>query len=278
VILKGVPTKIRALIIDAEGEPKTASKSATVTITRDSTGATVVSGASAGETDANGIVTYELAAQTELDRLTAKWVCDGVTVETVEEIVGLRLCSLADVVRDLSSEPEVELQRVARNIAERFLEDECGVAFRPRYGHEKLDGSGTAKLLLPSPKVSAVRSVKIEEPEEEVETLTAEELENLRLGEAGGVLWRPTSWPEGFHNINIVYEHGFTNPPGAARRAAALLARHIVTKRPSNLDDRATSMSTDEATYTLITAGIRGNLTGIPDVNAFIESWQFPTV
>lgn len=275
MVLRGVPTNIRALIVDADGEPLK-DKAVTVTVTKDSTGAAVVTDAEAGKTDASGIATYKLAAQATLDRFNATWTCEGGTYRTVEESVGLRLCSLAQVEEDVSETLSAETKRLARDAAEQFLEDECGVAWRPRYAHETVDGTGQHKLYLPHPKLTSVRSVTIHEGSEET-TLTAGELEALRIYDEG-CIWREEAWPAGSKNVEVVYEHGFANPPGAARRCAALLARHIATKRPSNLDDRATSYATDEASYTLITAGLRGNLTALPEVNAFLQSRQFPTV
>lgn len=271
MILKGVATKISALMVGADGEPLK-EKAATVTITRDSTGATVVSSASAGTTSAAGIATYELAAQSTLDRFVCSWVCEGRTITTVEEMVGLRLCSLASVEEDVTETLSTERKSIAREIAEQFLEDECGVAFRPRYAHVYLDGTGGTDILLPHPQASSVRSVSVGD-----EALSGEELEDLALYESGR-LYREEGWTEGRRNVEIIYEHGFDNPPAQARRCAALLARHYATKRLSNLEDRSSRYETAEAIYSLITPGMRGNLTALPEVNAFLQSWQFPEV
>jgi hypothetical protein len=269
VVLKGVATNIRALITDADGKPVPKEKSVTVTIVKDSDGSTVVNAAEAGKTDENGISTYKLAAQASLDKLTATWTCEGSTFTTVEEIVGARICSFAQITEEITGETVTdEKLRIARDIAERLLEDECGVAFRPRYAHEVLDGSGMQKLHLSHPKVSTLRSVS-----SEGEALTVSE---LKLYPAGGVIWYEQGWsttkPQ---NVVAIYEHGYSAPPAQASRVCALLARHIAVKRLSNLDDRASSYSTEEATYSLITPGVRGMVTAIPEVNAFIEANQF---
>lgn len=279
MILKGVPSTIRALITDAEGEPAAKEIKVTVKVVKDSTGATVVAAGEA-ETDANGVATYELAAQSELDRFTVTWTVaeEGGTFTTIEEMVGLRLCSLPDVATSVNETLTTEKKATARDYAEQFLEDECGVAFRPTYAHECLDADGGQKLYLPHPKVSSIRSVVIGETEATQVTLTEEELGELKVYPEEGYVWRASGWAEGHRNIEVIYEHGFDNPPGQARRVAGILARHLATQRLSNLDERSTSYTTDEATYSLIVAGIRGNQTSLPEVNAFIEAWQFSEV
>jgi hypothetical protein len=241
-----------------------------VTIVRDSDGLEVATGAGA-DMEADGILAFELPAQVLLDRLTATWEVGEMTVITTEEIVGARLCTLEAVAAGVISSdgPDPDLVRAARDIAERFLEEECRVALRPRYGRAVLDGSGQPKLLLPAPMVFAVRAVRIDG------ALVEDE---CRLYPEAGVIWRRGGWPEGVLNVDIVYEHGYSVPPAAAGRCAQLLARHLVTKRPTNLDDRSTQISTDEATYSLVVPGLRGAATSLPEVNAFIESNYFPGV
>jgi hypothetical protein len=270
MVLKGVPTNIRALITDADGRPVPKETAVKVTIVKDSDGSTVVNEAGAGKTDENGIATYELAAQGSLDRLTATWKAGPSTFTTYEEIVGARLCSFAQVTEEISGSEVLtdEKLRIARDIAEYLLEDESDVAFRPRYARETLDGSGVQKLRLSHPKVISLRSVSLEG-----EALT---IGDLRLYPAGGVIWREQGWTTTTpQNVVAIYEHGFPSPPAGAARACALLARHIAVKRLSNLDDRATAYSTEEATYALITPGVRGMVTAIPEVNAFLEANQF---
>jgi hypothetical protein len=271
VVLKGVATNIRALITDADGEPVAAETKVKVTAVRDSDGHEYT-----GEvkTDKEGTATYELAAQPAVDLLTFTREGTGFTFTTYEEVVGARLCSLAQIREGISevSEEEVTEEQLAeaRDIAEQVIEDECGVAFRPRYAREVLDGNGAKKLLLSHPKISALLSVELEEE--------ALEVADLKAYPSGGSVWREEGWTEGVQNVEVVYEHGFPYPPAQATRVCALLARHIASKRPSNLDDRATSISTEDAAYSLITPGVRGMVTAIPEVNAFISSWQFPQV
>lgn len=269
MVLRGSPSTISTLLTDADGEPLAKDTTVTVAITRDSDGSSVVEGAEV-KTDADGVASYELAAQSTLDRFTVTWVAGTATFTTVEESIGLRLCSLASVVEDLDHEVAGDRQRLARDIAEQFLEDECGVAFRPRYGHVTLDGSGTETLLLPEPQVHSLRAVKIDDA-----TLTESDLEAITVYGNGGYLKRSEGWSG---RVDVIYEHGYQSPPPAARRAAAILARHLATKRPSNLEDRATTYTTDVATYALIQPGIRGAVTALPEVNAFIESWQHPEI
>lgn len=272
MILRDTPAKVRAYVTDAEGEalPQKGAPGVTVAVTRDSDGEVVTTGAASFED--NGVVVSELPPQSSVDLLTFTWTIGTTTVVTTEEIVGARLCTLEAIAAliDSSVTPDTATLRAARDIAEQLLEAECGVAFRPRYAREVLDGSGQNKILLRHPKVSAIRSGSVDE--------TALTVGDLKLYEVAGAVWSDERWVEGAQNVDIAYEHGFKVVPAQASRVCALLARHIATKRPSNMDDRATSYSTDEATYSLITPGVRGMATAIPEVNAFIEAWRFPTV
>jgi hypothetical protein len=154
----------------------------------------------------------------------------------------------------------------ARTLAETTLEDLCGVAFVPRYARERVAGTGTNQLLL-RPRVSAVRSVTIDGTD-----YTQSQLDAL-VTDGNGVVYSPNDrWTAGYGNVTLTYEHGYDRVPPRVSQACLLLAKNWLVKGP--LDDRMTSMSTDDGTFSLLTPGIRGSYVGIPEVDAVINEFS----
>jgi len=253
------------------GEPVEADDAPTVTVVRDD-GTALVTDAPA--TGSKGEYSLVLSPEqtASLDILTATWkaTVDGVvqTFTTRHEIVGDYLASIKAIRDSLPKQvsPSEEGIVWARTLAEGWLEDECRVAFRPRYAREAVDGTGEGKILLGRPRLIGLREVTVNGEPADLETLK---------GYPSGVVWTAGSWPEGALNISVAYEHGFPRPPAQVSRAAVRLARHFIVENPSDYDERASSMSTDEAHYTFITPGMRGAITSIPEVNVVIEAFEY---
>jgi hypothetical protein len=55
-----------------------------------------------------------------------------------------------------------------------------------------------------------------------------------------------------------------------------LLTKVWLIKGP--LDDRLTSLSTDDGTFTLLTPGVRGSVFGIPEVDATLAQYRVPVI
>jgi hypothetical protein len=250
------------------GEEAEFSGEPTVKITRDSDGA-VVEHAAVEKVPAGDEIeffTVEIGGDDlpDLDLLTLEWTDGSSTYTTYAEVVGGRMCSLDQIQEDVTEAiPTLRLEQ-AREAAQRLLEDECAVAWRPRYARTLIDGKGRQKVSLPDCMVIQLRSVKVEGSEVD--------LADVVLYEDTGTIYKSGGWSSGARNIEVIYDHGFAHAPQQAGRACALLGRHFATKRLSNMDDRSTSYSTDEATYTLITPGVRGMATAIPEVNVFIQN------
>jgi hypothetical protein len=87
-----------------------------------------------------------------------------------------------------------------------------------------------------------------------------------------GVIYTANGWTRGFGNYSISYEHGYSEPPARIRQAALLWAKSVLVKGP--IDDRTTSFSNDEGTFSLATPGMRGSWTGIPEVDATIQQYS----
>jgi len=272
-LLRGTSGELRfeltvgAVLKAADEPPK-------ITVVRDNGSILVTKGETTGT---GGEYTYVLTpTQTaSLDLLTATWEAkiSGVvqSFTTHHEIVGNYMVSTAAIKASLpSGVTKTEEQIVeARNLAEGWLEEACSVAFRPRYARETLDGSGTQRLLLSNPQLITIREAEVGD--------TVVALESLK-GYPEGVAWGEELWTEGAANVSIAYEHGFLVTPAMVSRAALRLARHFLVEDPSNYDERASSMSTDEAHYTFITPGMSGAMTSIPEVNVVIQHFRYASI
>lgn len=249
---------------------------ATVTITRDD-GTAVVTAQPATEAG-TGVVSYTLTpAQTvPLDVLTVSWTATfggqaQVFTDTVEVAGGvLFTIAQARALNALSNATTYPAAAIAeaRTYVESELEHACGVAFVERYRRETVNGSGGVNLMLSMPRVTAVRSVTLDGA-----AITVGELADIAPG-PGGSLYNPAGWTAGFSNYEVVYEHGY--PDGAVRAAASqaalLWAKNHLVKGP--IDDRTTAFSTEDGTFSMATPGIRGSVSGIPAVDAFIQRYS----
>jgi hypothetical protein len=203
-----------------------------------------------------------------LDILTVTWVSTLQGPDTsIIEIVGDFLFTIAQAraMAPLSNTTIYPTARIAevRTLVETSLEDACGVAFVPRYRREAVNGSGGTKLVLSRPRVIAIRSVLLG-------GVVTSFIDIVPSGP--GVLYNPLGWTAGFGNYSIAYEHGYPTPPPMATRAALTWAKRFLVEGP--IDDRATSMSSADGTFMLLTPGIRGSVSGIPVVDAFIQQYD----
>lgn len=269
-LLRGASAELRFdLMID--GEPKEADEMPRVTVVRDD-GQAVITEQSVTGTKGEYAIVLTPEQTAALDILTATWSAkvegSTQTFVTRHEIVGGYLAGVSEIRASLPKGTTATDDGivVARTLAEGWLEDECHVAFRPRYARDTLDGSGEQKQLLDRPRVIVLREVSVAG-----EVL---DLDGLKMYPSGAI-WASTPWPEGAQNISVAYEHGFLSPPSRVSRAAVRLARHFIVENPSDYDERASSMSTDEAHYTFITPGMRGAVTSIPEVNVVIEAFEY---
>ncbi len=247
---------------------------ATIGITRDD-GTVVVAAGSATTDTGVGTVSYTLTpAQTALlDILTVSWTAtfggqSQAFTDTVE-VAGGVLFTLAQAraLKPLDNTTLYTTARIieARTMVEAALEDICGVAFVPRYRRQWVSGNGRSTILL-APRTTAIRSVSLNDV-----VVSAGYIDTMRLLPTGEVYY-PSWWTQGYVNYEIAYEHGYDNPPPRVSQAALLWAKKFLVSGP--VDDRATSMSTEDGTYALATPGMRGSFTGIPEVDAVIQQYN----
>lgn len=213
------------------------------------------------------------AHTTLLDRLTITWATSlkGTDVSYVE-VVGGFLFTIAelreeDPLGDTVAYPTAELARM-RTVVEQSFERECHRAFVPRYAFERITtGYGMAyNLSVRGRPLRSIRSASVDG-------------RALSAGDLATVVPRPSSfyWPQGwftgwtYGDIRVGYEYGEDFPEGDVVEAAKLLAKNWLVKGP--IDDRATSMSNDDGTFTMATPGLRGSRYGIPEVDAVVNGY-----
>ncbi len=241
---------------------------ATVIVTG-SDGTEIYNGAAADDGTGTFDVVLTPAMTADLDTLTATWTLtygsEPQVLVTTAEVVGGFLFTLAEAraIDPLQNTTKYTTAQIiaARTLAEQALEDVCGVAFVPRYGTETLDGTGGCNLLLSQPKVTAIRSVTINGAA--VADLTA------FTARRTGFVNYTAAWPQGYGNVTVGYEHGWAVPPARVSRAALRLAKRWLVEGP--VDDRATSLSSEDGTFALLTPGVSGVLFDIPEVVAVTQ-------
>jgi hypothetical protein len=259
-------------------DPASFSKDPTVTITRHSNGEAVVTDAEttkvpAGEDDIEHYTVDLTGAQlADVDLLTAVWTDGDSSYTSHHEVVGGFACSLAAITEKYKEGGKTDEEFAeARAIATREIEGACAVAFRPRYGKELLDGSGGQELLLRQPQLLRLLKVSIDG-----EDLSEEELGELTLDPAS-LLVRTGGWPVGRANIEVAYVHGYESF-SPAKLPVRDLAAYLLTESPTDWNERATSVSTEYGSYSLVTPGVRGASFPLPSVNAFVEDNRFVSV
>ena len=195
-----------------------------------------------------GVYSYTLAPQSVLERFQLVWegTFGGVVqrVTSYVEVVGGYVVSLADLAGEsgLSTKTPAELAE-ARQWFEDRAEDFCGVAFVPRYARDVLDGSGSRKLDLLHARPRSIISAKFDGA---VQTTTTWD-----LYDAGYIITSGGTFPWGYRNIEIIYEHGYDVPPSDIRDAAlsAIRSNVLATAGGGGIPAGVTQLITDAGTY-----------------------------
>ena len=267
-----------------DDEPITADLDAvTVDIERDDGTQIVTAGVANPVEDQPGVYSYLLtAADTALlDDLTVHWsgTVSGLAeaATTYVEVAGgviftVEQARTIDPLQNTEKYPTATI-RAYRSLVEDALEDWCGCAFVPRYARELVSGAFAREVpdayasyvMLHKPLVSRVRHLGID----------GEEMQDFSdvMALPTGALFRTSGWPIGVANIDVAYEHGWLEPPQRITQAALTLAKHWIVKGP--LDDRITAMTTDQGTFPMLTPGVRGSHSGLPDVDEAISQYRY---
>lgn len=153
-----------------------------------------------------------------------------------------------------------------------IIERVVGTSFVPRDVTQVFDGHmASDDVVLSASYVRSVTSATVD---------GVSVSDDLRVA-PGGVLRRfpvgtyvPDVWPTG--NVTVEYTAGYSDtPPGDIKEAAlqATRARLLTMDSQAGIDDRRTSMSTDQGTVNFVVAG-EDRPTGYPEVDAVIVGWR----
>jgi hypothetical protein len=265
----GAAGEIELRLVDETGDPIAPTGTVTVTLTRDD--GTEALAATTVPATSTGVYRRQVAPAltARVERYQVRWAftADGAaqTLDTTLEIAGGPLFTIAQA-RAHELDDEQHAIEYARLLAEDLLEHACSVAFTTRYARARLDGTGRRELLLPAPRVQEVLSCTVDGEPVDVDELVVLEDE--------GIVHRPASWPAGVRNVDIAYAHGHRTPFPLASRPALLVAERTLTRDRGALSSRATSITNEAGTQLLVVAGVRGMLTDIPEVNAFLREFD----
>ena len=254
----------------------------TVTVTRADDTAVATAAATTVSTQQ---VSYTLAASdnTQLDWLKAVWTDtgDSTTWTTYHEVVGGFYASVAEIrLRDLNladngKYPTTVIRSVMEEIETAF-ELECGRAFVPRYFRARVSGNGRDTMLLPVVDIRSIRSGRDYSDYQTYAAFTATDLANLDWYPSGALQRIDGSWwYSGQGNFVIDGEHGMDQPPPDVKAAAIRWLRATLNANKTGIPDRATTFSVESGgSYSLLTPGRNGAVTGIPDVDLVIERYR----
>lgn len=272
-VLKGQPS---TLSVGRDTKPT----SGTVTITRDRDSVVLVS-AGACDVEAER-VTYSFAAQSTVSNLTAVFtIVDAAGTSTVTvpvQVVGNRACSVSDVRRlkpldDPNRYPD-ELILNAITGLEVALEDACGVSFVPVERVNALhDGRGGSELVSRYARPVSLSAVSWSDGVATT-ALTSTEISRIVIDEEAGVLIRNLyGWFPGRRNVKITGVFGYQVVPGMVRQAVALGVRQMLID--SRVDPRAQSVTSEDGTTALlVTAGVRGAVFSLPELNQVVNQYR----
>ena len=238
------------------------------------------------------------------DLFTATWTVEGDNYNVVSliDVCDQRLFPLSDYAQfsELAQFDASQLE-TQRLMAEAFLERECGRAFTGRYGTEQIvlpgghwvgwggsggwgDGwrrnRGRGELTLRQPDAKVLRSITRTwtNSNGEVETY-AVSLDYAELDPFSSTIYyradRSSSQYDGlWGDLTIAYEYG--EWLADVRRICLILARYRLIQGP--VERRAVSMPVEGGgTIQLLTPGMSASVTGIPEVDRFIQRYNART-
>lgn len=215
------------------------------------------------------------AHTTNLDRLTATWTAGTEKVTSVHDVVGFHLITLERLRQfdplDNTDRFTYDDLRLGRDIATYAIERACNRAFAPQLRRETVTGRGDHFL-----PVTAAGRIQLQSLNDGSGPL---DLSTFALDTSGGFIERLTgSWGPGLYDV--AYVHGEEAVDPRVSRAVGLVAADLLyndaLEGASALNPRATSQTTEDGTFSLVTAGVGSNAFSLPEVNAVVQEWRLP--
>lgn len=283
VLAGSINPVLRVTLADQDGEPVAAVGVVTATIDRAS-GTSVAIGRVTAAGAGTGVHTVALttAEALALDVLRVTWLVGGVTRATSwHRTVGGFLFSIAEF-RDqvpsaasLALDQSADLLRVRDHVQAQF-ESLCMVAFAPRYDFVSLPRTwgSSARMVLPFPLVSSVRSIRQWSSSTAFTDVAALDLAAVRPSDSGVVDLAYGVY--GYHGVEVGFEHGFTQAPNDLKEAALVYGRLVSNRQRSGIPDRAISQTTpDGMTVNFGRIGTPWRPTGVDAVDEVLNRYDF---
>jgi hypothetical protein len=283
-VLVGTPATISLSILDQDGGLNSTAGAVTYGINRADSTVLVAAGASA--TVVSGVATLSLTAAqlATLDTLLVTWTTGGqVVATTYVDVVGAYWATLEEIRR---SDPSIETnpqrypnERIVsvRAQAEAMFEQVCKRSFVPRFRRDRLDGTGTDRMVLPTWDLRRLRSVQqwigvVAQP-----VWTQTELDSV-FPTKSGVAARTDGWVwiQGNDNTLVSWEYGLDAPPADLKAAFLRWMRHQLNATASGIPDRATSVIDGPGgnQFRIATPGVgRNSFTGVPEVDEVLARY-----
>lgn len=185
------------------------------------------------------------------------------------------LRALPDLLDEEERFPDERLVEAHDWIVE-IVERECGTAFiATTVTAELVSGSGCNGLRLANPYIQSVTAITVDSVAYTSPQVAAVVPDNGYLYLADNAVWPTTARK----NVSVTYVHGYsTTVPADLKQAMLRAARNwlLTMDAWSGKDSRATTISNEDGTFQLSTAG-PGRPTGLPDVDAVIMGWAKKT-
>ena len=271
-ILAGAPTpKLRADILDQDGEPVTASPGTlTCTITRaDGTVVATDRATTAGTAAADVTCELTTAEALTLDVLTAVWKVSGVVRHTsYHRVVGAFPFSVADLAKRAGIAEGFDN---AELLAERdritdLVESYCGPVV-PRYDLDQWVATGTCRHALTHRPVRTIRSVTVDGDAEDVADLDVDYVSGVVTGD---VL---------FYDVcTIGYENGHDRPAADLADAMLVAAADNLKRKTGVAGPRVRSISDGMGVTQQFSYAGKDHPTGIDEVDAIIMRHARPRI
>lgn len=271
-----------AVDLEVDGEPTAATGDVSIEVLR-ADGTVLTSGTASARIDPGRYEFTLTPAQTaDLDFLEARWTAtlDGAEqiITTWAEVVGAHVVSIAEMRRheplDDDTTYTADALTRARDLATYALERACNRGFTTHYARETIQPSGTSYLPLRGRLVRSASSVTVGATALDADGLAAV------FADRAGYLYRSSGWAYG-SNVTVEYLHGEQVAHPEVARAICLIAAEILFEDAldgdgSAIPDRATSISSEAGTFSLVTPGVGSAAFSLPEVNAVVEQWRIP--
>lgn len=258
--------------VDPDGQ------TATVTITKDSDGTALVTGAATTRLGV-GVYQYSTPVLASPDILTLVWSGtfsgQAQTIETHAEVVGGRIVALAeararDSVLILPKYTTAMLEDYRLETEDEF-EEVCKRSFIERYG-KTISTSHVRdqfEIVLDHNDVSEILSIEVDGD------AIATDNWHVELGRF--LVFDDTSLTPGTE-IVVKYVYGLARVPSDVVSAGVRRMRSKATESASGIPDRATSFQpTEGGTYSLAVPGRSGWITAIPEIDVVLHRWSLRT-